>query len=89
MSDERVDVRLRFYDPDFAALRETLDRMAKELSQLGKGANRSTDLLRYWAARDNNSRYWKDACGDLIDDRDSARQAIDAIAARIAEGVER
>ena len=30
-----------------------------------------------------------DACGDLIDDRDSARQAIDAIAARIAEGVER
>ena len=30
MSDERVDVRLRFYDPDFAALRETLDRMAKE-----------------------------------------------------------
>ena len=32
--------------------------------------------------------YW-DACGDLIDDRDSARQAIDAIAARIAEGVER
>ena len=31
--------------------------------------------------------YW-DACGDLIDDRDSARQAIDAIAARIAEGVE-
>ncbi len=27
-----------------------------------------------------------DACGDLIDGRDSARQAIDAIAARIAEG---
>ena len=66
MSDERVDVRLRLYDLnlDFAALRETLDRMAKELSQLGKGANRSTDLLRYWAARDNNSRYWKDARGN-------------------------
>ena len=27
-----------------------------------------------------------DACGDLIDDRDSARQAIDAIAAQIAKG---
>ena len=66
MSDERVAVRLRFYDLnlDFAALRETLDRMAKELSQLGKGANRSTDLLRYWAARDNNSRYWRDARGN-------------------------
>ena len=64
MSDERVDVRLRFYDPDFAALRETLDRMAKELSQLGKGANRSTDLLRYWVARNNNSRYWRDARGN-------------------------
>ena len=66
MSDERVDVRLRLYDLnlDFAALRETLDRMAKELSQLGKGANRSTDLLRYWAARDNNSRYWNDARGN-------------------------
>ena len=64
MSDERVDVRIRFYDPDFAALRETLDRMAKELSQLGKGANRSTDLLRYWAAHDNNSLYWRDARGN-------------------------
>lgn len=66
MSDERVDVRLRFYDLnlDFVALRETLDRMAKELSQLGKGANRSTDLLRYWEARDNNSRYWRDARGN-------------------------
>ena len=62
MSDERVDVRLRFYDLnlDFEALRETLDRMAKELSQLGKGANISTDLLWYWAARDNNSRYWRE-----------------------------
>ena len=29
--------------------------------------------------------YW-DACGDLIDDRNSARQAIDAIAAQIAKG---
>ena len=31
MSDERVDVRLRFYDLnlDFEALRETLDRMAR------------------------------------------------------------
>lgn len=27
-----------------------------------------------------------DACGDLIGDRDSARQAIDAIAAQIAKG---
>lgn len=27
-----------------------------------------------------------DACGDLIDDRDSARQSIDAIAAQIAKG---
>ena len=64
MSNERVVVRLRFYDQDFAALRETLDRIAKELGQLGKGANRSTDLLRYWAARDNNIRYWKDARGN-------------------------
>ena len=64
MSDERVDVRLRFYDPDFAALRERLDRMAKELSQLDKGANRFTDLLLYWAARYNNSRYWRDARGN-------------------------
>ena len=31
--------------------------------------------------------YW-DACGDLIDDRDSARQAIDAIAAQIAKGAD-
>ena len=31
--------------------------------------------------------YW-DACGDLIDDRDSARQAIDAIAAQIAKGTD-
>ena len=30
MSDERVDVRLRFYDQDFAALRDT--------GQDGKGA---------------------------------------------------
>ena len=29
--------------------------------------------------------YW-DACGYLIDDRNSARQAIDAIAAQIAKG---
>ena len=29
-----------------------------------------------------------DACGDLIDDRDSARQAIDAIAAQIAKGAD-
>ena len=66
--EERVAVRLRFYDLnlDFEALRETLDRMAKELSQLGKGANRSTDLLRYWAARDNNSSYWRDARGNYL-----------------------
>ena len=31
--------------------------------------------------------YW-DACGDLIDDRDSARQAIDAIASQIAKGAD-
>ena len=41
-------------------------------------AQAAADIWEYW-----------DACGDLIDDRDSARQAIDAIAARIAEGVER
>ena len=40
-------------------------------------AQAAADIWEYW-----------DACGDLIDDRDSARQAIDAIAARIAEGVE-
>ena len=38
-------------------------------------AQAAADLWEYW-----------DACGDLIDDRDSARQAIDAIAAQIAKG---
>ena len=65
MSDERVDVRLRFYDPDFAALRETLDRMREALSQLGKGANRSTDILRFYAARSKGRRYWTDSTGRI------------------------
>lgn len=40
-------------------------------------AQAAADIWEYW-----------DACGDLIDDRDSARQAIDAIAARIAKGAD-
>ena len=56
-----------------AALEAALPYIEKEIR-----AQAAADIWEYW-----------DACGDLIDDRDSARQAIDAIAARIAEWVER
>ena len=63
MSDERVDVRLRFYDLnlDFAALRETLDRMREALSRVGKSA----DILRFLEARSKGQRYWTDCAGRI------------------------
>ena len=53
-----------------AAFEAALPYIEKEIR-----AQAAADIWEYW-----------DACGELIDDRDSARQAIDAIAARIAEG---
>ena len=53
-----------------AAFEAALPHIEKEIR-----AQVAADIWEYW-----------DACGDLIDDRDSARQAIDAIAARIAKG---
>ena len=53
-----------------AAFEAALPHIEKEIR-----AQVAADIWEYW-----------DACGDLIDDRDSARQAIDAIAAQIAKG---
>ena len=53
-----------------AAFEAALPHIEKEIR-----AQVAADIWDYW-----------DACGDLIDDRDSARQAIDAIAAQIAKG---
>ena len=55
-----------------AALEAALPYVEKEIR-----AQAAADIWEYW-----------DACGDLIDDRDSARQAIDAIAAQIAKGTD-
>ena len=52
------------------ALTAALPYIEKEIR-----AQAAADIWEYW-----------DACGDLIDDRDSARQAIDAIASQIAKG---
>ena len=54
------------------ALTSALPHIEKEIR-----AQVAADIWEYW-----------DACGDLIEDRDSARQAIDAIAAQIAKGAE-
>ena len=53
-----------------AAFEAALPHIEKEIR-----AQVAADIWEYW-----------DACGDLIDDRGSARQAIDAIAAQIAKG---
>ena len=55
-----------------AAFEAALPHIEKEIR-----AQVAADIWEYW-----------DACGDLIDDRDSARQAIDAIAAQIAKGTD-
>lgn len=55
-----------------AAFEAALPHIEKEIR-----AQVAADIWEYW-----------DACGDLIDDRDSARQAIDAIAAQIAKGAD-
>ena len=55
-----------------AAFEAALPAIEKEIR-----AHVAADIWEYW-----------DACGDLIDDRDSARQAIDAIAAQIAKGAD-
>lgn len=60
------------YGPEDAAFEEALPHIEKEIR-----AQVAADIWEYW-----------DACGDLIDDRDSARQAIDAIAAQIAKGTD-
>ena len=56
-----------------AAFEAALPHIEKEIR-----AQVAADIWEYW-----------DACGDLIDDRDSARQAIDAIAAQIAKGTDK
>ena len=55
-----------------AAFEAALPHIEKEIR-----AQVAADIWEYW-----------DACGDLIDDRDRARQAIDAIAAQIAKGTD-
>ena len=55
-----------------AAFEAALPHIEKEIR-----AQVAADIWEYW-----------DACGDLIEDRDSARQAIDAIAAQIAKGAD-
>ena len=57
----------------------TKDVLTAALPHIEKAirAQAAADIWEYW-----------DACGDLIDDRDSARQAIDAIAAQIAKGAD-
>ena len=60
------------YGPEDAAFEAALPHIEKEIR-----AQVAADIWEYW-----------DACGDLIDDRDSARQAIDAIAAQIAKGTD-
>ena len=55
-----------------ACLAEVLPAIEKQIRE-----QVAADIWEYW-----------DACGDLIDDRDSARQAIDAIAAQIAKGAD-
>lgn len=57
----------------------TKDAIAAALPHIEKAmrAQAAADIWEYW-----------DACGDLIDGRDSARKAIDAIAAQIAEGAD-
>lgn len=67
MSNERVDVRLRSYDLnlDFAALRETLDRMREELKRVGNAADKSADILRFLEARSKGRRYWTDCAGRI------------------------
>ena len=55
-----------------AAFEAALPAIEKEIR-----AQVAADIWEYW-----------DACGDLIEDRDSARQAIDAIAAQIAKGAD-
>ena len=64
--------------PDWESYREHLkDALTAVYPAIEKQirAQVAADIWEYW-----------DACGDLIDDRDSARQAIDAIAAQIAKG---
>ena len=65
--EERVAVRLRFYDLnlDFEALRETLDRMRAALSRVGKAADESADVLRFLEARSKGRRYWTDCAGRI------------------------
>ena len=75
MGDEDLDLIVNA-PADLAALVAEVERLRQNIEKEIR-AQVAADIWEYW-----------DACGDLIDDRDSARQAIDAIAAQIAKGTD-
>ena len=72
MGDEDLDLIVNA-PADLAALVAEVERLRQNIEKEIR-AQVAADIWEYW-----------DACGDLIDDRDSARQAIDAIAAQITK----
>ena len=79
---------------DIAALLAEVEKLRRAGSTLGTVIEKQCEAALPHIEKEIRAQvaadiweYW-DACGDLIDDRDSARQAIDAIAAQIAKGTD-